>query len=59
MSKLIVGRPRILALIAAAALLAVLAWIALASGPASSDQVGIEVTSPGDVATLEGDLRRP
>ena len=51
------GRPGILALIAAAALLAVVAWIALASvsvEPAETGQDRIEVTSPGDVATLEG-----
>ena len=62
MSKLIVGRSRVLALIAAAALLTVVAWMALTSGsvePAASDQVGIEVTSPQGVATLEGGLQRP
>ena len=59
MSKLIVGRSRILALIAAAALLSVVAWIALASGPLETGQDRIEVVSPAGLATLEGDLRRP
>ena len=61
MSKLIVGRSSILALIAAAVVLAVVAWLALVSGsvePAETGQDRIEVVSPGDVATLEGDLRR-
>lgn len=62
MNTLSARRVRFLAVIVAAAFLAVAAWAALASGPmgrAASDQVGIEVTSPGGVVTLEGDLRRP
>ena len=59
MKTLIAGRSRILALVAAAVFLAVVAWMALASGPASSNDAGIEVTSPQGVATFEGELRRP
>ena len=61
MSKLIVGRSRILALIVAAALLAVVAWMALVSGsaePAEAVQDRVEVVSTGDVATVESRLRR-
>ena len=46
-------------MVAAAALLAVVAWMALASGPAETGQNRIEVTSPQGVATLEGELRLP
>ena len=48
-----------MALVVAAAFLGVVAWVALASGPAETGRDRIEVTSPGDVATLEGGLRRP
>ena len=59
MRALIDGRPRVLGLVASAVLVAVVAWMALASGSASSNQVGIEVTSPQGVATFEGEMRRP
>ena len=58
----VVGRFRVVAVLAVAVFLAVIAWMALAGGPAelaTSGQDGIEVTSPGGVATFEGELRRP
>ena len=62
MSKLIVGRSRVLALVVAAALLAVFAWVAVAGGPAepaASDQAAIEVSSSAEVIIVEGQLLRP
>ena len=59
MRALVDGRSRILALIASAVLLAVFVWVALSGEPASSNEDGIEVTSPQGVATFEGELRRP
>ena len=62
MKVLTVEKGWLLAIFAGAALLAVVAWAALAGGPAepvASDRVGIEVISPQGIATLEGELRRP
>ena len=62
MRALSIRRSRFLAVFATAVFLAVVLWAALAGGPAepaSSGQAGIKVTSPGDVVTAEGELRRP